>query len=134
MLLAFPWLFLSFGLYNLIAFTKGDASVPRAVFDQAIGSVSMASGAVWTVSLGDAIVALTIILLFVEVVRSARGAASLVDHLLGIVLFALCAVEFVLRREAATQVFFVIVLASLIDVSAGFALAVSRTSRGRGSR
>ena len=94
----------------------------------------MASGAVWTVSLGDAIVALTIILLFVEVVRSARGSASLVDRLLGIVLFALCSVEFVLRREAATQVFFVIVLASLIDVSAGFALAVSRTSRGRGSR
>lgn len=130
MLLAFPWLFVSFGLYNVIAFVKGTAGSPEAPFSGPVASFEMVSGAVWQISAGDCLVALTLVFLFFEILKATRSATlAVVDHLLSIVLFALCVVEFLVRREAATSVFFIITLVTFIDVIAGFSLTTSRASR-----
>jgi uncharacterized membrane protein len=130
MLLAFPWLFLSFGLYNVLAFARGSAVSPQDPFNEPIASFKMVSGAIWQASAGDILIALTLVFLFFEILKAARtGSVAIVDHVLSIVLFALCLVEFLVRREAATSVFFIITLVTFIDVIAGFALTITRAPR-----
>ncbi len=121
MLLAFPWLFLSFGLYNVIAFGRGNAAPPQEVFNETLASVPMVSGAVWTVTLGDLLIALTLIFLLIEVLKASHlPSLSIIDRVLSAVLFATCLVEFIVRREAATSVFFIITLITLLAAIGGY--------------
>jgi hypothetical protein len=85
----------------------------------------MLSKAVWTLTLGDLLVAVATFILFLEVVKSIRMARrGVVDHLLSLALFAGMAAEFVLVREAATATFFLLLVASFVDVIGGFAFAL----------
>jgi NADH:ubiquinone oxidoreductase subunit 3 (subunit A) len=51
------------------------------------------------------------------------------DHLLSMILFIVFLIEFLLLAPAATQLFFILMTISFIDVIAGF--AVSMRSAGR---
>jgi hypothetical protein len=129
-LLAFPWLIVPFGLYNLIVFSKAGTVAPQEVFNQAVGAIRLASGAIWYPSLGDGLITLALMLLFGEILQAAaRGAKSVLDHSLSTVLFLLCLSEFIVRREAATSVFFLFVFITLIDVLAGFWVTISAARR-----
>ncbi|MBI4724734.1 MAG: hypothetical protein HY765_07085 [Rhodomicrobium sp.] len=131
MALAFPWLFVSFALYNAIAFGKGSALPPQDAFNQALVSFTMVSGAVWRVSAGDALIALTLVFLFAEMLKAARSISlSLIDRALSAVLFLVCAVEFTLRKEAATSVFFLITLMTFIEFVSGISFTVKAARRG----
>ncbi|MGH6808137.1 MAG: hypothetical protein ACREEJ_15045, partial [Ensifer adhaerens] len=57
------------------------------------------------------------------------GTRALMDHLLSMVLFIAFLVEFLLVAPAATQIFFILMTISFIDVIAGF--SVSMRSAGR---
>jgi hypothetical protein len=127
MLLAFPWLVVSFGLYNAIAFGSASAATPRAPFDGTLASIEMVSGAVWLVSVGDAFIALTLLFLFIEVMKATRAAMPpVIDHVLSLALFGLCLVEFLVRREAATSVFFIMTLITLISLACGLGSRLRR--------
>jgi hypothetical protein len=129
-LLAFPWLFVPFGLYNLIVFSKAGTVAPQEVFNQAVGGIRLASGAIWSPSLGDVLITLALMLLFGEILQAAaKGAKSLLDHCLSVALFLLCVSEFIVKPEAATSVFFLFVFISLIDVLAGFCVTFSAARR-----
>jgi hypothetical protein len=129
-LLAFPWLFVPFALYNLIVFSKAGAAAPKEIFSQIVGAIPLASGAVCSLSLGDLLAALALMLLFGGMLQAAaRGAKPLIDHCLSVALFLLCLVEFVVRREAATSVFFLIVAVTLVDTLAGFWVTFHGTRR-----
>src|SRR5690606_6703144 len=93
-------------------------------------SVTMMSGGVWVMTLGDALIVVALVLLFVEVVKSTRTSnASVVDHLLSTSVFVLYLVEFLLVPSAAHSVFFTLMVITVIDVFAGF--SVSLRSAGR---
>jgi hypothetical protein len=69
------------------------------------------------------------ILLFFELIKATYTASSsLLDHGLSMVVFIACLVEFLLVPQAATSVFFFIMVATLIDVVAGFSIGI-RTAR-----
>lgn len=136
MILSLPWLVIALILYNIIAFTMGGPAEPgvpfnpEAVFMQEIITIPMISGVNWTMTLGDLMVAIILILLFVELIKATRTTAiSIVDHALSMVVFIICVVEFIVVDVAATSVFFILTLVTLIDVIAGFSITIKAARR-----
>ena len=124
-MLGFPLLLVPFAVYNIVAFL-----MPGVGFSGALTSVHLVSGADWTMSLGDMIVALGILMLFGEVMKSTRiGIRTVVDHALSLILFLGMLVEFLLVKQCATATFFLLLVISFIDVLGGFAVTLRSAQR-----
>ncbi|OJF96103.1 hypothetical protein [Pararhizobium antarcticum] len=129
MIAAIPLLILPFALYNL-AMTGVLGAGGIAVLDNQIMSLSMLSGATWTMSFGDLLIVIALALLFVEILKATRTSSkTLLDHLLSMVLFIVFLVEFLLVGNAATQIFFILMMISFIDVIAGFSVSMRAAGR-----
>lgn len=125
MLVNFPLFLISFAIYNMIAFLT-----PGVSWDGALYAVPMRSGATWTITFGDALIAITLIFLFFEVLKATKHAArSLIDHLLSTIVFIGALVEFLLVKEAATSIFAILLMIALIDVLGGWSVSVRTTRR-----
>lgn len=128
MLAAIPLMIVPLIVYNLVMIGLIGGGV--ADLGSTVTSFSMMSGATWTMSLGDALIVLALILLFVEVLKATRtGPWSAIDHMLSMLVFVAYIVEFLLVRDAATQVFFILMVIALIDVIAGFSVAIRSAGR-----
>ena len=77
-----PLLVIPFAIYNIIAFL-----MPGVSWNAPLTHVPLKSGADWTMSVGDILVAFTALILIVEVIKFARiGTRSFVDHTLALLL------------------------------------------------
>ena len=124
-MLGFPLLLVPFAIYNIIAFL-----MPGVSWTGAISTVHMVSGADWTMSAGDILVASAIVLLCGEIIKSTRiGLRTVVDHSLSLILFLGMLVEFLLVKQAATATFFLLLVVSFIDVLGGFAVTLRSAQR-----
>jgi hypothetical protein len=124
-LLGFPLLLITFAVYNIIAFL-----MPGIAWTGTLFSVHMVSGADWSMSVGDLLVTLAILLLAGELMKSTRiGTRTIVDHSLSLVLFLGMLVEFLLVQQTATGTFFVLLVISFVDVVAGFAVTLRSAQR-----
>lgn len=124
MILSVPFLIFSVIAYNVIVFMTGTP------FDTTIFEVPMMSGVVWIFKLGDLMIAGTLFLLFIEILKATRTSGnSLVDHALSTIVFIICIIEFLVVPEAATSLFFFITLIALIDVIAGFSVTIRAARR-----
>ncbi|MBL0374106.1 hypothetical protein JJB09_18955 [Rhizobium sp. KVB221] len=126
---AVPLMLIPFILYNLTMFgLLGDGGV--GALENQVFSLSMMSGATWTMSLGDLLLVVGLIVLFLEILKSTRrSAASITDHLLSMVMFIVFLVEFLLVPSAANHVFFILMIVCLIDVLAGFVISIRSAGR-----
>jgi hypothetical protein len=123
-----PLLVISFIVYNVVVLFGGDAQAANTLGQQ-IFSLPMVSGAKWIFTVGDLIILMTMILLFIELIKSTYTSSSqMVDHGLSMLVFIACLVEFLLVPKATSSVFFVILTACLIDVVAGAMIGI-RTAR-----
>jgi len=123
--LGFPLLLIPFAIYNIIAFL-----MPGVTWTGVVATVHMMSGADWTMSAGDILIALAIVLLCGEVMKSTRiGIRTVVDHSLSLILFLGMLVEFILVKQAATATFFLLLVVSFIDVLGGFAVTLRSAPR-----
>ncbi len=136
MILSLPWLVVAIVLYNLIAFSSAwpaptvDGTIPQHVFQEPLLSITMISGANWSLTVGDLVVIITLTLLFIELIKATRtGGNSIVDHALSMILFIVCLVEFLTVDRAATSTFFIILAVTLIDVVAGFSITIRGARR-----
>ena len=124
-MLGFPLLLIPFAIYNIIAFL-----MPGVSWTGTIITVHMMSGADWTMSAGDMLVVLGIVVLFGEVMKSTRiGMRTVVDHALSLILFLGMLVEFLLVKQCATATFFLLLVISFIDVLGGFAVSLRSAQR-----
>jgi hypothetical protein len=124
-MLGFPLLLIPFAIYNIVAFL-----MPGVTWTGVMSTVHMVSGADWTMSLGDMLVALAILLLCGEVMKATRvGMRTVVDHALSLILFLGMLVEFILVKQAATATFFLLLVVSFIDVLGGFAVTLRSAQR-----
>jgi hypothetical protein len=120
---AFPFLIVVILVYNLVVFLSATA------LNDTVLSVPMISKAVMTVTVGDLIILLGLVVLFIEVLKSARSASStILDHMMSTAVFIVALVEFLIVREAGTAVFLIITTICLIDVVAGYTVSI-RTAR-----
>lgn len=133
MFAALPLLALPVALYNLIVLTfagglKSVEASPRLT--QPMFSISMPSQAPWPVSLGDLVLAVSLVVLFIELLKSTTSrTAAIVNHSLSMVLLIACLVEFLLLPAFATSVFFLLMLMVLLDVLAGFVMTIVASRR-----
>jgi len=129
MIAAIPLLILPFILYNIgVAGVFGTPGV--AMLEQPVTSLVLPSRADWTMSVGDLLIVVALAILFVEILKATRASTRvLFDHMLSMVLFITFLVEFLLVANAATDVFFILMTISLIDVIAGFSVSMRTASR-----
>jgi hypothetical protein len=128
MLAAIPLMIVPLIGYNLVMIGLlggGIAELQTTIF-----STSMMSGATWTMSIGDLLIVISLVLLFIEVLKATRtGPWSVIDHMLSMFVFVAFLVEFLLVRDAATQVFFILMVIAFIDVIAGFSVSIRSAGR-----
>jgi hypothetical protein len=134
---AIPLTVLAFILYNVIVLFSGSAepggdgaAAARNLLASEIFSVPMMSGARWAFTWGDFILIVTLTVLFIEILKATyTSTASLVDHGLSMLVFIAALIEFLMVPQAATSVFFLILVALLIDVVAGFTIGIRVAKR-----
>jgi hypothetical protein len=126
-LLGFPLLIIPFAIYNIVAFIM---SVPDTIWTTEATSVQMTSGQVWILTWEDIIIAGSILLLWIEVIKSTRiGVRAIVDHVLSMLLFVAMLIEFLLVRAAGTSTFFLLLIIAMVDVLAGFIISIRSAPR-----
>lgn len=90
----------------------------------------MMSGGSWKLTWGDVILVITMVSLFIEILKATyTSTASLVDHGLSMVLFIGALIAFLMVPQAATSVFFLLLVALVIDVIAGFTIGIRVAKR-----
>ena len=126
---AIPLMLIPFILYNLAMFgVFGGGGI--AALESTVTSVQMMSGATWTMSLGDLFIVVSLVILFMEIFKATRrSSVALLDHLFSMALFVVFLVEFLLVQGAATQIFFILMMVSLVDVIAGFTVSIKSAGR-----
>jgi hypothetical protein len=121
-----PLLLVPFALYNFLAFFK-----PEFAWNHELWRVHMVSGADWTVTPAVAIIAGSVIILLIEMLRAARRASrrTIMGHVLSMILFVAMLVEFMTLKWVASATFFLLLVISFVDVAAGFAVSIRAARR-----
>jgi len=123
--LGFPLLLIPFAIYNMIAFLT-----PGVTWTSTVTTVHMMSGQDWVLTWEDLLIAFSIFLLWVELIKSTRmGMRTIMDHLLAMALFVAMLVEFLLVQRAGTSTFFLLMTIALVDVLAGFIISIRGAQR-----
>jgi hypothetical protein len=141
MLRAFPLLAIMVVLYALLTFgghfAAHDISTCRssdvACIDDALHpfinyallKVSLISKDTWYFKLGDLLLLVSLVLLFIEVVKATRTTTKeLINHGLSMVTFVIALLLFITVKGFATSTFFLITMMTLFDVIAGYTISV----------
>lgn len=124
-------------LGDMAAFRAGEcaegASCAVGALNGGLVSISLPSGA-WSISTGDIILILALIMLFFEMVKSSgSGTATLLNHGLSITVLLVCILLFLLVPVFASSVFFMIIMMTLIDVAGGFTITAVAARRDLGT-
>ena len=129
-LLVFPLILYNFVVLTGVA-THGDVAnwMHGPIF-----SVSMFSGDAWGVSFADIFMGLSLMLLFVEIVKSTRtDAMSIINHGLSMLLSVVCVIQFITVQGFSNSVFFMLTLMTIVDVIAGFTVTIVAAKRDFGA-
>lgn len=120
MSIGFPLLLIPLAIYNIVVFL-----MPGVSFTAPVAGVTLPSQAAWSATMGDALLALGLILLLFEVVKAARpGARYLTDHLLSLIVFGGAVAEFLLLAPFATSTFFLLAVMAGVEFLAGASLGI----------
>lgn len=112
-------------VYNLVVLTGAEGVLQGTLF-----TIPLISGAAWAVSVGDLLIILGLLTLFVEIFKSTRTtASSIMDHSLSMVVFIAFLVQFITVAAAGNSVFFILGLMALLDVVAGFTVTIMGARR-----
>ena len=124
-LVGIPLLIIPFAIYNMIAFLT---PIP---WGQVVFEVPMASGVKWPITPQDILITFSLLLLFIEIFKASRSSSSrgIIDHMLSMGLFVVMLIEFLLLPQAATSVFFLLMMISLVDVLGGFTITARAARR-----
>ena len=123
-----PMILIPFVLYNVIVVLGGGSADPTAVLRKELFSLPLVTGKL-PLTWGDVIILITMVVLFIELIKATfTSTSAMIDHGLSMLVFIACLVEFLIARPAASAIFFFIMIASLIDVVAGFMIGM-RTAR-----
>ena len=124
MLRVFPLLILILAAYNAVVFFT------KLTTESAVFAISLPSKDALAVSLGGLLLALGLLLLYVEIVKATRtSTVAVVDHVLSMAVFVVALLEFLLLKGFGTLTFFLITLMTFIDVIAGFTVTIQGARR-----
>jgi hypothetical protein len=119
-----PLLVLIVAVYNVLAFSSGE------LLDSLVWKIKLPSGDEWHFAMNGLLVCLSIVFLYVEIVKAARRPnASALDHVLSTALLVLCLLEFTLISGFGNTTFLVITLAAFLNVVGGFTVSTKAARR-----
>ncbi len=125
---AIPLILFVFILYNILVLVGGgggSAVETDKLLRDVLLPIRMLNNEIWNFSWGDLIVLLLFFTLFAELLKATyTSSTSLLDHGLSMLVFVVCLIEFLMVPQAQTSVFFFIVIATLIDVIAGYTIGI----------
>ena len=129
MLRNIPFTIVPLIVYNLVGIGLVGDHRNGAIWNEDILTISMVSGAPFTLELGYLMVLAGLIFLFVEIVKATHTSSpTIVDHAMSMVIFIIYLIEFIAVGYCATSVFFILMMIALLDVVGGFTITI------RGSR
>src|SRR3954453_5362834 len=124
-MVGFPLLLIPLAIYNIIVFL-----MPGVSFADPVVKLTLMSGAEWSVTLSDILLALGIVLLLFEIIKGARpGAKYLTDHLLSLIVFGAATAEFLLWSKFANSTFFLLTLLAMADFLSGITLPARHSAQ-----
>lgn len=129
-----PLLFIPVMLYLGVILFSGNADIRLA---QVMFRSPMITSTAWIFTLGDLVLFIGLICLFVEIIKSASTRSdAIVNHALSMLLLVFCVVAFLLFPGFSTSVFFLIMIMCLLDVLAGpiISIVAARRDIGVGER
>lgn len=120
--------------YNVLVFAGttfvSDYTGMEPFLGTVVFTINMVSGDVWHVLMSDLVLAVSLVFLFLEIVRAASfGRAEIANHALSMVVFVVALVEFLILKGFATSTFFLITCMTAIDVVAGFTIGIISARR-----
>jgi len=122
-MIGFPLLLIPIATYNIIAFL-----MPGVSFADRLFKTKLVSGAELTVTFGDCLVAVGVLMLLLEIIKGARpGAKYLTDHILSLLVFGAAAAEFLMWSKFASSTYFLLTLLAMTDFLTGIALRARHT-------
>jgi hypothetical protein len=126
-LLGVPLLIFPFAIYNIVEFM-----LPGFAWSMEVLRFPLPSGADCAITAGEAMVAGSILLLILEMLKAGRmSRRGFMDHLLSMMLFAAMVSEFLLVKQVATSTFLLLLVVSFVDVMGGFAIGNRAARRDR---
>jgi len=124
-LINFPLMLVPFAVYNFFILT-GELNH----FEDVILRFDVLSGASFTLSMGELLIIISLLLLYTEVLKATRAASwGLIDRLLSTLILVAYLAEFLLVPRAGTATFFILMVVTLVDVAAGYSLSIRHASR-----
>jgi hypothetical protein len=134
MLAAIPLLVLPVALYALLAFTLAGGAWAADAGARITGPLfqfSTTGGGAWPVSCADLLLAFSLILAFLDMLRGVQDRRiAIANHALSIGLFVVCLSAMLLAPAFATSTFFLITLMVLLDLVAGFIVTMGQARGG----
>jgi len=132
----FPLFALILIAYNVVAFGGGfifDSQAIGEALVKPITSISMMSGDTWQITLGDIFIVASLLILFIEIVKSTRTEqSSIINHAMSMLVFIVFLIEFIVLEGFGNTTFFLMMAMSLLDVVAGFTVTISTARRDLG--
>jgi hypothetical protein len=132
----FPLLALPLALYNMVVLTDvgGSAQNIQGWLSRVVFSTGAISGDTWDMTTGELVLFFSLLLLFIEIVKSTRtDAVSLINHGLATLVFFIFLLEFVTLKGFTNSIFFLLMTMQLIDVVAGYTVTEVAAKRDFGS-
>ncbi len=124
-LLGVPLLIFSFAIYNILVFLMPGFSWTSGIF-----AFHLMSGGDVEITSGDVIVAASIVVLLIEMLKAARmSRRTIIDHILSMLLFAGMLAEFLMVKQVASSTFLLLLVISFVDVAGGFAISIRAAQR-----
>ena len=135
---SFPMLAVPLAAYNVLAFFSQDgqagANLPGRLV-QPTGWNQLSSGAGWSPTLADLVLALAIAAFVIDLVKLfIAGKTNAATHIWAALVLFCCAVEFLLLPAFGTSTFALISLMAFLSVVAGLLFAVLAHARGPARR
>jgi len=125
MLTAIPLTIVPLVIFNLIAHTMGAGHWADKAFD-----LPLISG-YCSISYGDLLVLVGLVMLFFETLRSAAPARTVMiaNHIVSTVLLIVYVVQFLADHEAGDSLYLILTAIALFDVIAGFTISIRTAQR-----
>lgn len=126
MIRGIPLLLLIVILYNLLAFggmAVGDHNL-QPFLERGV-QIHLISGDTWKFTIADLLMLVTLMLLFIEIIKATRTTSrEIINHAFSMLTFVVALIEFITLKGFATSTFFFIVAMSLFDVIAGYTISI----------
>jgi hypothetical protein len=114
----------------VLIFAGGAMGHPAEALLAQHAAVMVVSGDLWKISVGDGLVMLALVLLFVEIIKATRTSRrEILNHALSTLILAGALAEFLVVKGFGTSSFFLITLMCLFDVVAGYTVSIVSARR-----